>query len=263
MSQALTSVAAGPAGRPLGVMEAVGRGWRLLMSDFWRLWLTAGLLWVIVMGASQMGLLAAVLVQPPMLAGLYYVVSRRIDGVKTGVGDVFAGFSHRFGQSIVALLPLMIASLVVVLGMAAAAVLGVVGGAGIAAAAEGEEEVVAVSAVVLVVVLAGLWLLAMVALLVFSLFLHFVMPAVWDHPESGWEAAKASMGLVRERFFPVLGLAVLFWLINHAAMVVGLGACCIGVFVTMPAVMIWSAATTVYLYRSWTGRVGSPVAESG
>jgi hypothetical protein len=53
-----------------------------------------------------------------------------------------------------------------------------------------------------------------------------------------------------------VGLALLFWLINMGAAFAGYIACCIGIWFTMPIVMLWWHATVLYLYRSWSGRPG-------
>jgi uncharacterized membrane protein len=65
---------------------------------------------------------------------------------------------------------------------------------------------------------------------------------------------RVSARLVRGRFWSVLGLTILFVLIGMAANLVGMLACCIGIFFTSPIVMVWEAAAIIYLYRSWTGR---------
>lgn len=244
----------GPAGPRLGVMEAVRMGWRLMMADFWRLWVVAFVFMVVMMGANMLGIVATVLVLPPMLAGLFHVVARRIDGGPAEVGDVFAGFKERFGQSVVGLLPLTLGSVVFAVLVALVIAVLVALGIGIAVAAEGEDEVVAVVVIVGVLLLLAVELVLLAGLLVFGLFFRFVPAAVWDHPESGWAAAKASARLVRDHFLPMLGLLLLFWLIGMAAELLGMLACCVGVFFTVPAVMAWYVPTIVYLYRSWTGR---------
>jgi len=256
MSQtAIGAANAGRAGRPLGVIEAMGMGWRLVMSDFWRLWVVALVQMLILMGAnSVLGVVAVVLVLPPLAAGMFYVVSRRIDGRPAEVGDLFKGFQDRFGESVVGFLPVAGASLVFGMLLAFVILAAVFGGIGLAAAAEHEEEL----AVLLVVLDAALALLLISVLVLivklFTLFFIFLFPAVWDHPESGWAAAKASVRLVREHFWSVIGLALLFWLLGDVAALVGLLACCIGVLFTGPFVVIWQIATVTYLYRSWTGR---------
>lgn len=256
MSQGASGLPAGAASavRPLGVIEAVGMGWRLMMSDFWRLWLPAFVVLLIMMAASNFGIVAAIVVQPPLLAGLYWVVARKMDGGAADVGDIFNGFKERFGQSVLAMLPVSLAGMVLGLALAAAILLLLFGGMGVAGAAGGRDEAVAVVVIVGLVVGGAVFLLLMLAVLVFSMFFTFALPAVWDHPESGWEAAKASMRMVRERFWSVLGLTLLYCLISSAANLAGLLACCVGVLFTTPVVLFWQMAAVTYLYRSWTGR---------
>jgi uncharacterized membrane protein len=77
---------------------------------------------------------------------------------------------------------------------------------------------------------------------------------VWDHPESGWQAMKDSVRVVKAHYMSSLGMILLFALIGLAAALVGILACCVGVFFTAPLVMVWFNATLIYLYRSWTGQ---------
>ena len=249
---------------PLGVLDAVGMGWRLMMSDFWSLWVTAFVMLLIVMAAGMFGVPAQILVAPPMMAGLFYVIAKRIDGGRAEVGDLFAGFKERFGPSVVGMLPVTAAGFVLgFLIVAALAVLFLVGG-GIIAAAEGEEEVVAVVMIGGLVLFIIIELLLILAFCIFAVFFDFVPAAVWDHPESGWAAAKASMRLVRDHFLSMIGFILVFWAIGTAANFIGMMACCIGVFFTTPLLLVWQYATLVYLYRSWTGRplVQAPASET-
>jgi len=241
-------------GATLGVLDAVGMGWRLMMSDFWRLWVVAFVMMMVLMGAGMFGLPAQILVQPPLMAGLFYVIAKRIDGGRAEVGDLFVGFKERFGPSVIGMLPVTAAGLVfvVLIGLTMAALF-VVGG-GIIAAAEGEEEVVAVVVIAGLVLFIAIEMLLILGLCVFAIFFEFVPAAVWDHPESGWAAAKASMRLVRGHFASMIGFFLVFWAIGTAANLIGMLACCVGVFFTTPVLIVWQFATLVYLYRSWTGR---------
>lgn len=54
----------------LGVIEAMGQGWRLMREDFWSLW-TITIVVMLIQGVSGP---AAVIVAPPLLAGFYYVL---------------------------------------------------------------------------------------------------------------------------------------------------------------------------------------------
>lgn len=240
---------------PLGVFDALGMGWRLVMSDFWNLWLPAFVMTLILMAASNFGIVAAVLIQPPLLAGLYWLVLRKIDGAPIKIGDVFEGFQQRFGQSVLAMLPVSLAGMVFGLAIAVVILVTVFGGMAIAEAGRHSDEGAIAMAVVLgIVVAGGLLLVLLLALFIFSLFFTFVFPAVWDYPESGWQAVRTSARLVWSRFWSVLGLTILFLLIGMAANLVGLIACCIGILFTVPVAMVWQVAAIVYLYRSWTGR---------
>jgi len=243
----------------LGVMDALSMGWRLLKGDFWALWVVALVMVAILTGCGIFGIIpyiggcislaVQIFVQPPLMAGLFFVISRRIDGGKPDVAMLFEGFRQRYWQSVVAMLPIMLAGVVVgiiVVGVMIATIAATGGFSG----GEPTDEEVAVIGITLVVVLVPLVL----AMVVFQLFFLFALIAVWDHPESGWEAAKASMRLVKDHFWSALGYGLLCGLIALGAALAGMLACCVGVFFTGPAVSVWFTASTIYLYRSWTGR---------
>jgi hypothetical protein len=259
----------------LGVMDAISMGWHLLKSDFWALWVVALVAMAILMGCGIFGaipyiggcisLAVQIFVQPPLMAGLFFVISRRIDGGKPDVAMLFEGFRQRYWQSVVALLPVLLAGMaigIVAVGVAIAS-MAATGGLG---GGEPREEAAAVAMTVMLVVMVPLILVMMV----FQLFFLFALIAVWEHPESGWEAAKASMRLVKDHFWSALGYGLLCGLIAAGAALAGILACCVGFFFTGPAVSVWFTASTIYLYRSWTGRplvqpiaAGGPVTEGG
>ena len=91
-------------------------------------------------------------------------------------------------------------------------------------------------------------------LCLFQMFFVFAAIAVWQTPHHGWEAAKISMRLVLNHLGSMIGLLILGWLIMLAAEIVGALACLVGLFFTIPAVMVWLGATVVFLYRSWMGQ---------
>ncbi|MCX5672985.1 MAG: hypothetical protein NTU94_16840 [Planctomycetota bacterium] len=257
-----TEAPAPQGGAASGVMDATRMGWRLMRSDFWALWVVALVEMLIAAAAgSVLGIFSVILVVPPLAAGMFYVVARRIDGGPAEVGDLFAGFQKRFGQSVLGFLPVSLASMVFAMLLGAVIAAAIIIGLAVAEAARGDEEI-AIAAVILgilaVLVIGGI---LFIAVQVFTLFFEFVFPAVWDHPESGWAAAKASARLVRQHFLSVVGLVLLFMVIGMAAQLIGMLACCIGVFFTGPVVVVWQTATMIYLYRAWTGRPGGAVAD--
>jgi hypothetical protein len=258
-----TAAPAPQGGAALGVMEATRMGWRLLMSDFWPLWTVALVEMIVIIGASMFGMVACLVVVPPLVAGLFYVVARRIDGGPAEVGDLFAGFQKRFGQSVVGFLPVTIASAVFGMVLGAVISIAVIICMAVAQEGRGDEEVIIPTVIIGILAVLAVWTILFIAVKIFVLFFTFVLPAVWDHPESGWAAAKDSMRLVRQHFLSVVGLVLLFMVIGLAAQLVGMAVCCVGTIFTGPLVVVWQTATTVYLYRSWSGRPLVQAAASG
>ena len=248
-----------PGGETLGVMDAVRMGWRLMMADFWPIWLLGLVVYAIQAGCGVVGatpyiggciaLAVGLFVQAPLNAGLFFAVRRRIDGAPAQVGDLFEGFRQRYWPSVVAiLLPTGLAlafGLLIAGGVFAA--IGVGGAFGNHHVSE-EEMLAAVGVAMLILVP-----LCIVFGLIMLLFV-FSQLAVWDHPESGWQAMKDSVRVVKAHYMSSLGMILLFALIGLAAALAGILACCVGVFFTAPLVMVWFNATLIYLYRSWTGQ---------
>jgi len=188
----------------------------------------------------------ALFVQPQLGAGLFYAVRRRIDGAPAQVGDVFEGFRQRYWQSLVAmLLPLGVG---LVGGLLIAGI--VLGAVFIASESGGGDE-----EMIITMVVAGVIALpVLIALGLVSLLFIFSLLTVWDHPESGWEALKDSVRVVKAHYLSSLGFGLLFALIGMGAYLAGAIACCVGMFFTIPLVMIWFSAASIYLYRAWTGQ---------
>jgi hypothetical protein len=240
--------------QPIGVMDALGTGWRLMLSDFWFFWGTAALAALVaaVAGVVPLGSFVA---GPPLAAGVAFVYMRRIDGIPVTAGKVFEGFSQRFGESIVSTLPLLIVMAVLSITTIVAAVLVIVIPLidlirNMNPTAGPDLSVLMPKILVFDVISTAAavpeWLVMM--------FFAFAPVAVWDHPQAGWEAGRTSIRLAAGHFWSMLGLTVLGWLILMAATIVGSIACCIGVVFTYPFAMGWLMASLVYLYRSWTGQ---------
>ena len=243
----------------LGVMDAYRLGWRFMKKDFWQHWLLA-FVFLLLLIASGFVPFGQFIAGPPLAAGFMYVLMQRIDGRALGVGGLFEGFKQRFAQSIVSLLPVLIVWFVLaVIYMMAYFVLifPILMSAGPDHPPDMQKFL---SVFIPFMVVAGI---GGILVSVFYLFFIFAPLAVWDYPQSGWEAAKASMRMVRERFWSVLGFGVLGWLIGWLFSL-GVIACYIGIFFTAPIAMLWFGSALVYLYRSWTGRpLVQPIAAGG
>ena len=249
----------------LGVIDAYRLGWRFMKKDFWHHWVLAFVFLLLLM-ASGFVPFGQFIAGPPLAAGFMYVLMQRIDGRALGVGGLFEGFKQRFAQSIVSLLPVLIVWFVLTIFYLAAyfiLVFPIFMSVGPDHPLDMQKFFSIFIPFIVFVSIGG------ILVNVFYLFFIFAPLAVWDHPESGWEAAKASMRMVRDRFWSVLGFGVLGWLIG-LLFSLGLIACYIGIFFTAPISMLWFGSALVYLYRSWTGRplvqpiaTGGPVIEGG
>ncbi|HUU92470.1 MAG TPA: hypothetical protein VM238_14830 [Phycisphaerae bacterium] len=271
--------AAGATAAPanLGVIEAMRMAWRLLMADFWMLWLLAFVKGAVALGVGLatcclccLAPLVGFFVQPPLMAGLFRGVARRVDGGRVEVGDLFAAFPMCYWSTVLAGLPVVaidaLAAIVQNVGQTCVRVpLQIAAPLADEMGASDEETVLVILGIVAVGGLVALLATAVaLALAAARFFFQFALLAVWDTPQSGVEALKTAVGFVRTRFWSVIGLAVLFTLLEIAAGIVGLLACCVGLLITVPAVTVWYYITMVYLYRSWTGQpLVQPIAAAG
>jgi len=261
----------------LGVIEAMRMGWRLLMADFWMLWLLA-----FVKGAVELGVglatcclcclapIVGFFVEPPLMAGLFRGVSRRVDGGPVDVGDLFAAFPMCYWSTVLAGLPVVAidALVAIVQNVGQTCVRVPLQIAALLADEMGASDEETVLVILGFFAVGGLVFVVMtaigLALTAARFFFQFALLAVWDTPQSGVEALKTAVGFVRTRFWSVIGLAVLFVLLQIAAIIVGLLACIVGLLITVPAVTVWYYITMVYLYRSWTGQpLVQPIAAPG
>jgi hypothetical protein len=228
-----------PAG-PLGVVGAMGMGWRLLKSDFWRLWLLALALNLILVAGVMVGqclgvvpiigacfssivsMAIGIFVQPALMAGLFFAIRQKIDGAGVRLDNLFAAFRWRYWESVVGGLPALVIGFgvgLVMLLMAGAGYLVVMG------ISDGDPERLfrnwddPTPYILIGVGVLALLLLVLVAALL-QLFLIFVFLAVWDFPGKFWAPIATSLRLVLGHFWSVLGLVVLFGLIGMGAFLV-------------------------------------------
>jgi hypothetical protein len=239
------------AGNSLGILEALGMGWRLMWADFWPLWIVtivAGLLFM----ATSMVPFGGLLAFPPIAAGYIYVLSRKIDGEVIASGQLFEGFRQRFTESLLSMLPLLVAWIVlglVIVGFCMIMFVPMFMVMGRRGSQPPDEAMIATFVVFEAVIMAlslAMWFLQM--------FFVFASMAVWERPHAGWEAAKDSMRLVARHLWPMIGFWLLSLVLFYAAEFLGFVACCVGLVFTMPAVTIWLGLSLIFLYRSYTGQ---------
>ena len=93
----------------LDAARCVSRGWALVRGNFAPLIIAAVVVWTIIAALTfvpRVGWLAGMVVNSPLLGGLYDLNIRRIRGERAGVTDAFAGFRAIF------FMPLFVAGLI-------------------------------------------------------------------------------------------------------------------------------------------------------
>lgn len=219
-----TGTAARP--RPANVLDGFGYwlslGWEMLMADVWAFVLAVLLMVLVAM--VTMGILA-----PPLGMGLILMGLRVYDGRPVRAADVFSGLSLFFpawGLNIVLGL-VMFLPLMLVIGA----------GAGIGYAAGGTEGI-AVGAMIAWVVCFLPWFLLVYFATIACLFCQGLIA---ERRAGVIESIGMSWNAVRPQFWGYLVVQLVLGMINGA----GTQACYIGMFITMPYIML----VLVTLYR--------------
>lgn len=173
----------------LDIGDCLSRAWALIQSDFWPI-IGVSALSLLVIGASNAAYVGIVL-NGPLLGGLYWYYLRKIRKERAEVGDAFAGFTLAFLQLF---LGSLVSSLLIGVGF-------------------------------LFCILPGIYL---------AVAWQFTLPLIIDKRIEFWPAMELSRKVISKRWWSFLGFAIVMALVN----LVGVIACCVGVFVTAPLTMI-------------------------
>lgn len=84
----------------ISIENCIGRGWKLVMQNFWMLVGAFFIAWVISAGGfiPYVGFLISIVVAGPMIGGLYALYLKKIRGEQVDLGQIFIGFGPRFGS---------------------------------------------------------------------------------------------------------------------------------------------------------------------
>jgi hypothetical protein len=216
----------------IDIGDALSRGWQLLTTNFWLL-VGGSVITFLLLGVGGampfIGGIIGIVVDGPLMGGLYLLFLKRQRNQPAEVGTVFDGFRTAFGQLILAhLIPGLLIGLCIVPG---AIVLGIsfammhsIGKAAMAG-----------------VVIGGLLLLVGLPVAIYlGVGWVFTVPLVADKRLGFSEAMKLSRSIVNKRWWSFFGL---FFVCGLLA-VVGLLGCVVGVFVT--SALALAAVVTVY-----------------
>ena len=80
----------------LNIGNCLSRGWNLVMSDFWPIVGVTALIMVILMVTNAIYL--GILLNGPLVGGLFVFFLKRIRGTRSTLNDAFAGFTTSFAQ---------------------------------------------------------------------------------------------------------------------------------------------------------------------
>jgi uncharacterized membrane protein len=88
----------------IGIGDCIGKGWKLVMQNFWLLVGASFIAGLIVSSAfiPYIGFLISIVIAGPMIGGVYLLYLRKIRGEPVVLGDMFAGFGSSLGSLIAA-----------------------------------------------------------------------------------------------------------------------------------------------------------------
>lgn len=231
----------------LDIFGCVNRAWNILTSNFWMLLGGCAVYLLIIGGLSGfaqipfIGMLfsiASLIVTGPLIGGVYIFLLRAMRNQPADISNVFSGFTDNLGQLILGhIIPTLIAGAVAIPGAIVAAI-------PIIIMAENE----AANAGLIAIAVFG-FLLAIIPAIYISVCWTFTIPLIADRRMDFWPAMKASRAQVSRHWWTVFGLFIVAGLIN----LLGVIACCVGLFVTTPLVFLamMVAYETIFTSRTY------------
>jgi hypothetical protein len=217
-------------GRELDIGSAISRGWALYKANF-GVCLGATFLVMLCNQAAGflpfIGFIISLLVQGPLMGGLYNFYIKLIRGESPGIGDAFSGFSSGFWRlcGMFLLMCVLIYVWFVPIGVYFAMM-------GDSSSPFGPLFWI-------------LMALAFVAALYLGVSYSFALPLCADLELGPWESLRVSWRVVSKRWFTVFGLMLVAGLLA----VLGILGCLIGVIFTMPLFY----AVTMHAYEDIFG----------
>jgi len=160
--------------------EAIDRGWRVVMDNFWFFVGVMALLTVICLAATipYVGFIAGLIVSPAVTAGFWWICIKRMRGQPADIGDLFAGFRGQMWLHLC--LGSLVSSIFIGLG-------------------------------VVCCIVPGIYL---------STALMFTAPLIIDRKMEFWPAMMLSLKMVHKHWWAVFGFSLLVGLIVMAGVFV-------------------------------------------
>jgi hypothetical protein len=205
------------------ISSVLTRTWEMWKGNFWPCLGVTILGYLILVGSGQipfLGILAIALVQPQIMAGLYWYFVRQFRGESATINDSFAGFRRGYGQQAIYMLIFFAICLgaVIAIAIPTAFVIPLMSGGSDGGSVIG----ISVISIAVLIGVAAIWYFMICWILTPLLILDKGMKAT--------AAMKLSRRVISLRFWKVMGLFLVLGLIS----IVGILALFIGVFLTLP-----------------------------
>lgn len=215
----------------IDIFDTIGRGWEFYKANFWMVF-AATLLVSIAASASgsipYIGVVISLAVNGLLYAGLYWFDLRAIRGNKIDIADAFAGFTREPLQLILAGVVSSFIPLIVIVSSAIPLILAIYPAIQ-EMKTDPHPSPDQLWAAITVTGLACLGVGCLVAMLIYS-FWMFTLPLVIDKRIPFWNAMELSRKVVSRCFGSALGLLIVSGLLSS----LGILACCVGIYFTMP-----------------------------
>lgn len=202
--------------------ECVGRAFKLVRKNFW---LTVGSTFLVYLAILAAGMIpfGGIVVQGPLLGGLFWMLLKLIRGEHTGVGDAFEGFNRGWGQLVgVSVVPSLLAFATLIPAFIVFAV-GMI-------QAHGEDP-----SVPIMVVAGLLGFVGFLAAIYLTITWTFALPLVADKRMEFWPAMQLSRRIVSMHWWQIFGVVFLSGLLIFGVMFVGIMA--------IVGLVAWAAAS--------------------
>lgn len=216
--------------------DCIKNGWHLLEKNYWMIFGIVTLEWLFFTAVGFIpivGFLITLIIQGPLVAGIYHILIKQIRGQQTSFGEMFEGFKKFLPTLILGI----ISAIPDVIFFIVAYSLNIV--TTLQKQLKDENQIIALG---LGVALAGILFIIFhfILKIVFGVALYFVFQLIMDHKIGVADALKLSLRAARLN----LGGLCLLWLLEFFMVIGGLLLCCVGFLFVMP--IIYAANTFAY-----------------
>ena len=220
----------------IDIGSCLSRGWELVKANFWICVGVVTLVYVCLMAGSFVpcvGGIVQLVIQGPLMGGLYWFFLKLIRGQEATVGDAFAGFSMGFMQLfLVSLVTGLLAGLCMVPGVVTLI------------------AVTSMKAHISIPIIVVAFAVGAIPAVYLSVCWIFSLPLTIDKRLEFWPAMELSRKVVSMHW----GGMFVFLLVCGLVSIMGVLALCVGILVAAPVVM----AAVAYAYEAiFNGGAGS------